>query len=60
MFLTEQVGKVSSNRGYNHFGYVDGNDPEVKGRPLRAWAWLNGSFSILPADVVDGAHGLRC
>ncbi len=59
MFLTEQVGKVSSNRGYNHFGYVDGNDPEVERATAHAWAWLERELLILPADGINGAHGSK-
>ena len=59
MFLTEQVGKVSSSRGYNHFGYVDGNDPEVERATAHAWAWLERELLILPADGINGANGFK-
>jgi uncharacterized protein (TIGR02391 family) len=59
MFQTEGVGRVQSRQGYNHFGYIEGNDSEVEKAPAEAWAWLDSQALILPASGVNGQHGWK-
>jgi uncharacterized protein (TIGR02391 family) len=59
MFLTASVGQVQSTRGYNHFGYIDGNDRDVERATAEAWAWLEGQGLVLPAPGMNGSNGWK-
>jgi hypothetical protein len=59
IFTIGPVGQVQSGRGYIHFGYVDGNDPDVERATAEAWAWMERNGLILPAPGINGAHGFK-
>jgi uncharacterized protein (TIGR02391 family) len=59
IFQTAGVGHVSSGRGYNHFGYIDGNDSEVERATAEAWAWVERQGLILSAPGINGVHGFK-
>jgi len=59
MFLPHIVGQISSGQGFNHFGYVVGNDRAVEGATAEAWQWLERAGLVLPAAPPNGANGFR-
>jgi uncharacterized protein (TIGR02391 family) len=59
IFTIGPVGQIQSGRGHNHFGYVDGNDPDVERATAEAWAWMERNGLILPAPGINGAHGFK-
>jgi uncharacterized protein (TIGR02391 family) len=59
IFQTAGVGHIQSGRGYNHFGYVDGNDRDVEKATAEAWAYLERTGLTLPAPGLNGAHGFK-
>jgi uncharacterized protein (TIGR02391 family) len=59
IFTTGLVGQIQSGRGYNHFGYLDGNDPDVERATAEAWAWIERNGLILPAPGINGANGFK-
>jgi uncharacterized protein (TIGR02391 family) len=59
IFETGYVGRIQSERGYSHFGYVDGNDLEVQRATAEAWAWMERNGLVLPAPGINGVHGFK-